>query len=243
MLKVGCCGFPLAKKQYAALFSVAEVQTTFYQPPRVSTLQRWRAEAPPEFEFTLKAWQLITHSASSPTYRRVTTDLSESERLECGSFQPTAIVQDAWLTTRACAEALSARCVLFQCPPSFGPTEANLTNMRRFFTELERHSLRVVWEPRGTWPDMLVESLCRELNLIHAVDPFLRRTVTREFIYYRLHGGKDFRHRFDDTELRQLTAVIPADKPAYVLFNNVAMLENGLHFQEMVQGEAVRKVA
>src|SRR5689334_20619719 len=144
MLKVGCCGFPLAKKQYAALLPVAEVQTTFYQPPRVSTLQRWRVEAPLEFEFTLKAWQLITHWASSPTYRRVTTDLSEAERIECGGFQPTAIVQDAWLTTRACAEALSARCVLFQCPPSFAPTETNLANMRRFFTELERRSLRLV---------------------------------------------------------------------------------------------------
>src|SRR4051794_35466374 len=136
LVKVGCCGFPLTKQKYAALFPVAEVQQTFYQPPRVATLQRWRAEAPAGFEFTLKAWQLITHAATSPTYRRVTTDLTQRERAQCGGFQPSAIVEDAWLTTRACAEALAARCVLFQCPPSFGPSETNLKNLRHFFTRI-----------------------------------------------------------------------------------------------------------
>lgn len=34
-LKIGCCGFPVGRRQYAACFSVVEVQQTFYQPPRV----------------------------------------------------------------------------------------------------------------------------------------------------------------------------------------------------------------
>src|SRR3954462_15545066 len=87
------------------MFPVVEVQQTFYQPPRVSTLQRWRAAAPDQFEFTLKAWQLITHWPYSPTYRRVTSNLSDYELQECGGFQGTDIDQEAWVTTRACAEA------------------------------------------------------------------------------------------------------------------------------------------
>ncbi len=48
-----------------------ELQKTFYRPPRLPTAERWRRETPAEAEFTLKAWQLITHEPSSPTYRRV----------------------------------------------------------------------------------------------------------------------------------------------------------------------------
>ncbi|MHC1610664.1 MAG: DUF72 domain-containing protein [Candidatus Methanospirareceae archaeon] len=32
--------------------------------------ERWRLRAPKEFEFTVKAWQLITHEPTSPTYRK-----------------------------------------------------------------------------------------------------------------------------------------------------------------------------
>src|ERR1051326_9234316 len=134
-VKVGCCGFPLTKPKYAELFSVVEVQQTFYQPPRLATLQRWRAEAPTAFEFTIKAWQLITHAASSPTYKRVTAKLSETELHECGGFQSTGIVHEAWLTSRACAEALQAKCILFQCPASFTPTGRNIGNLRKFFSD------------------------------------------------------------------------------------------------------------
>ena len=72
MVKVGCCGFGMARARYAALFPVVEVQQTFYQPPRVATAARWRAAAPPPFVFSVKAWQLITHEPASPTYRRLT---------------------------------------------------------------------------------------------------------------------------------------------------------------------------
>jgi uncharacterized protein YecE (DUF72 family) len=242
-VKVGCCGFPLTKPQYAARFPVVEVQQTFYQPPRIATLERWRAQVPEDFEFTLKAWQLITHSATNPTYKRVTRRLSDSERRECGSFQPAEIVQEAWRATRACAETLSARCVLFQCPASFTPTDRNAANLRAFFSGIDRRGLRLAWEPRGDWPEALVESLCRELDLVHAVDPFQRRSVTRDCFYYRLHGGKDYRHRFADFELRQLLAVIPSGKPAYVLFNNLGMLDDAARFEKMLhpgQSEALK---
>ncbi|HWI57174.1 MAG TPA: hypothetical protein VNZ22_08100, partial [Bacillota bacterium] len=75
--------------------------------------------------------------------------------------------------------------------------------------------------------------------------PFERRAVTREFFYYRLHGGKEYRHQFRDLELRQLLVVVPADKPVYVLFNNVTMLDDAARFLEIVQpGQlALRKAA
>jgi hypothetical protein len=72
-LHVGCCGFPMAQAGYFRLFRLVEMQQTFYRPPRLATLERWRRSAPPGFEFTLKVLQLITHTSASPTYRRLGT--------------------------------------------------------------------------------------------------------------------------------------------------------------------------
>jgi uncharacterized protein YecE (DUF72 family) len=51
----------IARATYFRQFNVVDVQQTFYDPPSARILEVWRAEAPPEFEFTMKAWQVITH--------------------------------------------------------------------------------------------------------------------------------------------------------------------------------------
>ena len=232
--KTGCCGFRLTKRKYAEQFPVVEVQQTFYQPPKkLETLKHWRAEVPEDFEFTLKVWQLITHSCQSPSYRRLTTRFTPVELEQCGSFQSTPQVREAWDTMRACARTLSARLMLFQCPASFGPTPRNLTQMRQFFETVERDDLVFLWEPRGNWPESLVTTLCRDLDLVHVVDPFLAHTVTPKFVYFRLHGGKGFQHVYSNAELHKLRDMLPAGKPAYVLFNNVNMIEDAERFREL----------
>lgn len=69
-IKVGCCGFSRGMKDYLNQFKLVEVQQTFYKIPKLETALRWRAEASPNFEFTLKASQLITHPPTTPTYRK-----------------------------------------------------------------------------------------------------------------------------------------------------------------------------
>jgi uncharacterized protein YecE (DUF72 family) len=103
--------------------------------------------------------------------------------------------------------------------------------MRHFFTAIERRELKLLWEPRGNWPDSLVLSLCKELDLVHVVDPFLSHSVTPDFIYFRLHGGKGFKQIFTSEELLSIARLIPAGKPSYVMFNNINMLEDAGKFQ------------
>ncbi len=67
-VKVGCCGFPRGMKPYLSRFRLVEVQQTFYKLPRMETVVRWRQQAPDDFEFIIKAWQVITHPPSSPAY-------------------------------------------------------------------------------------------------------------------------------------------------------------------------------
>ena len=235
LVKTGCCGFRRARAEYASLFPVVEVQHTFYQPPRIATLERWRSEVPADFEFTIKAWMLITHQSKSPTYRRLKRELSETEREQCGSFRLTPIVREAQDITLASALALKAHRVLFQCPASFTPTEENVALMRGFFGSIMRPSkLQFLWEPRGAWSDQLISDLCRDLDLTHVVDPFVRRTVTPDRCYFRLHGRKGFRYVYEDEELEELYEMLPKDSTSYVLFNNVRMLEDASRFQELI---------
>jgi uncharacterized protein YecE (DUF72 family) len=235
-VKVGCCGFRMAMAEYVTRFPVVEVQQTFYQPPQVSTLQRWRENAPTDFEFTLKAWMLITHEARSPTYRRLKRELSEEEREQCGSFRATPMVREAWQVSLASAQALSARRILFQCPASFKPTTENVKRLREFFFSIERPSdLQLLWEPRGGWRDELIRELCRELDLTHVVDPFAARTVTPERCYFRLHGRTGFRYVYEDEELDELYQMLPEGETSYVLFNNVRMREDGERFQSRIR--------
>src|SRR5687767_1738866 len=114
MLRIGTCGFRTTKEAFAKRLSTVEIQHTFYQPPMVKTLESWRDQMPHGFEFTLKAWQLITHESSSPTYKRLRRNLTEKELAESGAFRWTAIVKEAWRVTLESAKALNARTVLFQ---------------------------------------------------------------------------------------------------------------------------------
>lgn len=236
VIKAGCCGFGLAHAEYMRQYVAVEVQQTFYQPPRIETLARWRTEAPPAFEFTLKAWQLITHEARSPTYRRLKRELTDKERAEAGAFRLTKIVREAWATTMAAADALGATRELFQCPASFTPTTAHVGNLRKFFTKLKRPpGLVFLWEPRGDWPRELLVEICRELALVHVVDPFAARTVTPEQCYYRLHGRGGWPYQYEDEELAELLEMLPDAGTSYVMFNNVRMREDAARFQVLAQ--------
>ena len=234
-VRVGCCGFRSSRETYYGLLDSVEVQHTFYQPPQVSTLRRWREEAPAEFEFALKAWQLVTHLSSSPTYRRVKRPLTEGQREGAGFFRPTEAVRGAWELTRECARALKARAVLFQCPASFKPTPENVENWRRFFREAERGRLVFAWEPRGGGPRELVKELCDELRLWHAVDPFSERSVTPGKCYFRLHGRRGWRYKYEEGELEELYAMLPQRATSYVFFNNVEMRDDARRFRRIVE--------
>ncbi|GAA3290564.1 DUF72 domain-containing protein [Dactylosporangium vinaceum] len=228
-VKVGLCGASMALAAYAQRFRVLEVQQTFYEPPREATLRRWRASVPPQFEFTVKAWQLITHEARSPTYRRLRTPLSDEERAQAGGFRWTPVVARAWDTTARCAAVLEASAILLQCPASFRPTDVTVARLRTFLARAPRpDGVRLLWEPRGAWPDDLVRELCAELDLTHAADPFVRPSLT-PLAYYRLHGVTGAGHVYTDDELDRLAAMVGAG-PAYVMFNNLPRAADAARF-------------
>jgi len=238
-VNIGTCGFRIPKVEYAQHLSSVEIQQTFYQPPQISTLERWREETPPEFEFTLKAWQLITHEAKSPTYKRLKRELSEIEKEEAGCFKPTSIVQEAWQVTLACAQALKAKTILFQCPASFKQSKENISNLGKLFSSINRGKFNFCWEPRGDWDSKVVQSICEDHKLWHVVDPLIGKTMTPSKCYFRLHGRNGWRYKYEEGELEELAVMLPESESSYVFFNNIHMTEDALRFQEIIKGNSI----
>ncbi|MDK2796152.1 MAG: hypothetical protein PWQ58_1351 [Archaeoglobaceae archaeon] len=213
-MKVGCCGFPIAMEKYFKTFEVVEVQKTFYKPPSIETAKKWREKAPEGFEFTVKAWQVITHPPNSPTYRKVNLKLEDA-----GFFKPIKPVFEAWEVVREIARVLKAKFILFQTPKSFKEGEESFRNMKEFFCSIERDFI-FGWEPRG-WDSNAVRKVCESLNLIHVVDPFESEPTYGEIRYFRIHKNHS------DEEIFSLLG-----KADYVMFNNPFMLQDALKLKK-----------
>ena len=233
---IGCCGWTEAQARYVTDFPTIELQTTFYQPPAIGVAKRWKTVAPADFRFCMKAWQLITHTPSSPTYRRLKSGVSSKEQDLYGSFRPTEQVWLAWERTREIADVLDAQVIVFQCPKSFLPTRESTRNLTSFFRQIGRSDRTFVWEPRGdAWSPELIRDLCAANNLIHCVDPFKAVSVYGDGLYWRLHGKTGYRYRYTDEDLAELETKLQAQArlpgPNYIMFNNIYSKQDALRFR------------
>ncbi len=231
---IGCCGWAGSQPQYFSQFPVIEIQSTFYDPPASKIAVRWRSTAPPEFVFCIKAWQLITHSPSSPTYRRLRKPIDAERSAFFGSFQDTDEVWQAWMKTLEIALAVRASVVLFQCPASFRATRPNIENISRFFQKIGPQSFRLAWEPRGPWPAEVVRDLCAQYHLIHCVDPLVSTPDSESASYWRLHGKGSYSYRYTDEDLidlKKLLLLASTEPRPCILFNNVMMKADANRFR------------
>ncbi|KAA0012312.1 hypothetical protein B6U81_04190 [Thermoplasmatales archaeon ex4484_30] len=234
MIKIGCCGFRGKRQDYFKNFEVVEIQQTFYKLPMLTTAKKWRKEAPKNFEYAMKAWQLITHKASSPTYRKAGIKIDEEKKDKYGFFKPTKEVFEAWEECSKFAEELKAKFIVFQCPSAFKETRENIENMKQFFSSIEKKFV-FAWEPRAEWKMATIVDLCKEYNLIHCVDPFKNESYYGEPKYYRLHGIGGYNYDYSREELKKLLEICKKAKDIYCFFNNTKMLKNALEFKEMIK--------
>ncbi|MCD6583659.1 MAG: DUF72 domain-containing protein [Candidatus Omnitrophica bacterium] len=232
MLKIGCCGFPKRRTVYFGNFNCVELQNTFYQPPqKLETFYKLREEAPPAFEFTVKAWQIITHPKTSPTYRRLKKDIGNPHNY--GFFKPTKEVFAAFKRIYEVANSLKAKIILFQMPPNFKENKENIDNMYKFFSRIEKGNLTFCWEERSGFKEATIRRICKDLNLIHVVDPFKKEPVWGDFLYFRLHGKGGYRYKYTKEDLKYLKRLVERSS-GYVFFNNIYMWEDALSFKKMI---------
>jgi len=235
MIKVGCCGFPVKREIYYRTLPVVEVQQTFYRLPQIVTGRRWKEETPPDFEFMMKAWQLITHEPSSPTYRRLGRTIPEKKKKDYGFFKGTEEVDGAWSKTAEFAKALGVKKIVFQSPASFSPLEHHIRNLRQFFKKMKTDSFTFVWEPRGKWERGDVEKICMDLGIVPCLDPFAGKLIRGELLYVRLHGRTGYRYRYSEAEMKELIGTAEAYSEAYLMFNNISMYEDAQRLRNLLE--------
>jgi uncharacterized protein YecE (DUF72 family) len=242
-ITIGCCGWGYLREKdfsahikrkfrsklqaYVQLFQSVEVNSTFYRIPKVSTAEKWRAEADEmnkQFEFSVKASKIITHV---DRFRSRTSIDIFSRMLDI------------------CA-TLRAEVLLLQSPESFRSTAENMDRLEKFFSTIELGSLMIAWEPRGKWWDTKesIQRLCDHFKLICCVDPFRNLpslTASRRLGYFRLHGfGKPsmYMYRYSKKELEELLdkciSLSKSLDKVYVFFNNALMYENAQEFESLV---------
>lgn len=185
MIKVGCAGYPVGRDRYWQALSFVETDTG-KGLPGLKTLAAWRADVPRSGEAALQALRTITHGPEDRGFPACGRKIPKSRQALCGFFRDSLEVHEAWMATRAAAEALGAGIVVFESPASFQPGSDRLRDMYRFFKSAARGKLSFVWQPRGAEWASLADKVCADLGLIRAFDP-LRQPPPRKgaFLYMR----------------------------------------------------------
>lgn len=190
MLKVGCAGFPVARDRYWRTLDFVEARTGEVMP-REATLAEWRSGAPEAAEFAVQAYRLLTHARDDRGFPPAGKKLTPARQHHCGWFRESLEAHEAWQATRAAAEALRAKAVVFETPASFQPGPDRLRDMYRFFKSARRTKAAFVWHPRGAGWGALADKVCADLGLIRAFDPLAERAPERgAFLYLRPTGPR-----------------------------------------------------
>jgi len=246
IVKVGCCGFPQARSKYFSEYSVVELQNTFYNLPSPEWASKIRSEAPSNFEFTIKAWQVITHPSSSPTWRKMKK--KPSGNLEnYGFLKPTKENIEAFKKTIELANVLNAQIIVFQTPASMPYNEESIKWVEEFFEEIQgitNGKYIIGWEPRGEWSkhEDVLERILTRYNVLHIVDIFKKKPVNivNNIFYTRLHGigpGEvNYRYKYTDEDFEKLINYLEdlEFETGYIMFNNVFMAQDSKRFKEFL---------
>lgn len=233
LVKTGCGGFPVGRERYFKALGAVEIESTFFNPPKAATAQKWKAEAPAGFEFSLRASSLITHSCGNIRFDKISQKIGEKRKPFCGHFKETLEVESAWEATRNTALALGARFVVFESPESFYPDSNHLKDLYRFFKEIRRENLACVWQPSKGWEEKMVAKVCGDLQLIHAVDPLTGVSQRGAVRYFRLRGPKA--GSYGDAELQEISAQC-REKTSYVFFRHRAAWFDARRFAALGNG-------
>lgn len=191
---------------YATVFNFVEINTTYYQIPKIDEVKTWRRRVPRNFAFAVKCYKQVSHQ----------NPLVSIE----SNFQ----VMDQMLEI---CKALDAVALIIQTPPKFAPTSQNLQFADTFFEHYRDAATELVWEPRGpNWVNPIVKedlhTVLSKNKVTHCTD--ISRIIpiySANISYTRVFGlGEKNQWEFNDSEIQTLhQRAVELPRTTYVTFH------------------------
>ena len=202
---------------YSRLFDFVEVNSTFYQIPNLKTVESWRRQVPPHFEFSV----------------RCNSDLTHKHQFQ--SSEEAFKILDQMVTI---CKALRAEILHMQTPSSFLPTKENARLLRSFVSSVDPRGVRVALELRGNnqalTPDFI--RVMQDYDMVHSVDLSKDEQPAYEsnMLYTRLFGkGVHNIYQPTDQELKTIDdrARAGTHEKAVVSFHFVRMYKDAVRLK------------
>jgi uncharacterized protein YecE (DUF72 family) len=205
---------------YANVFGTVELNAPFYRWPKPATVRRWKRDAPPNFIYSVKVNQLITHEKR----------MVHTKQLVRSYYEMAAVLGD------------KMGCFLFQFPPShhFSPSR-----LKSIVTQLDPAYRNVVeFRHKSWWRDSVYRALAeRGITFCAVSAPRLPATLPpgQRVAYLRLSGRtRWYRHNYSAEELRRWLDQIQKSgaEEAWIYFNNDSdgyAVKNALMLRRMLR--------
>lgn len=188
---------------YSDHFDTVEVNNSFYQLPKVETLESWRDNTPDNFLFSLKGSRQVTH------FKKLNDVKGPVEQF----YNHAAVLED------------KLECILWQLPPNLHGDVERLAN----FCDLLSSDFRNVVEFRheNWFKEEIYEVLNQhEVGFCMVSTPNLPEdpVLTTDYAYLRFHGKSEewYKYNYRDEELKDWVKKLQDTeaKECFVYFNN-----------------------
>ncbi|MFZ3263656.1 MAG: DUF72 domain-containing protein [Terriglobales bacterium] len=206
---------------YATKLNTVEVNFTFRQLVKETTIQNWLADTPAHFRFTIKAHQVLTHI----------------KRLK-GAEE---FLQRFLGTLEALERAKRLGPILFQLPPNFKADQAVLSD----FLKILPRGVRTAFEFRhASWfgeskPDEPTWQTLRERNAALCVAESEERdtpdVVTADFAYYR-YRKPCYTPEEREAMVERIQQHLAEGRDVFAYFKHEETPEGALYAVDMLEG-------
>ncbi|PZR26091.1 MAG: DUF72 domain-containing protein [Citrobacter freundii] len=213
---------------YASIFDSVEINSSFYKIPLARTYERWTAEVPDDFRFSLKLSKEVTH------IKDLKGDLSVIEKF------------------MQSAKAIGKKkgCLLIQFPGKI--TLDYYEKVETILQQIQSHDPDNEWNKAvefrsNTWYTGETRDLLNEFGatmVLHDIPKSKNSEVygKANFIYQRFHGPKgDYRDSYSDQFLKDRATEIKnwskQGKEVYIYFNNTigSAYENAIDLKDLLK--------
>ena len=214
---------------YGTLFNSVEINSTFYKVPMPATFEKWSAEVPESFRFTVKLWQNITH-VKYLNFNAADVNLFYNAINRTGNKKG---------------------CLLIQFPGSI--TIDSYAQVEQLLTQCKELDPGMEWPiamefRSNTWYIGEVYELLDEYGsslVLHDMPKSKNEYVNKaaSFVYIRFHGvNGDYKGSYTDDQLqshfKKIQHWLNHGKDVYAYFNNTIgnAFQNAMYLKSLDEG-------